>query len=48
MGKNPSERLQELIFGSSDKSESAKISSLEKSGLIKKIASNDNHLLTIL
>lgn len=38
MGKNPSERLQELIFGSSNKSESAKISSLEKSGLIKKIA----------
>ena len=38
MGNIPSERLQELIFGSSDKSESAKISSIEKSGLIKKIA----------
>ncbi len=38
MGKIPSSRLQELIFGSSDKLESAQISSLEKEGLIKKIA----------
>jgi hypothetical protein len=38
MAKIPSPRLQEVLFGSSDKAESAKISSLEKQGLIKKIA----------
>lgn len=38
MAKIPSARLQEILFGSSDKNASAKISSLEKQGLIKKIA----------
>jgi prophage maintenance system killer protein len=38
MGKIPSNRLQEVLFGSSDKSTSAQISSLEKQGLIKRIA----------
>jgi hypothetical protein len=38
MAKIPSPRLQEILFGSSNKTESAKVSSLEKHGLIRKIA----------
>ncbi|MBL7758208.1 MAG: Fic family protein, partial [Chitinophagaceae bacterium] len=38
MGKIQAPRLEEILFGSSDKSESAKISALEKAGTIKKIA----------
>lgn len=38
MGKIPEPRLEELLFGSSNKIESAKVSTLEKAGTIKKIA----------
>ena len=38
MAKIPSPRLQEILFGSSDKAESARIASLEKQGLIRKVA----------
>ena len=38
MGKIPSVRLQEVLFSSSDKRESAKVKALEKGGYIKKIA----------
>lgn len=38
MGKIPTARLEEILFGSSDKAESAQISALEKSGTIRKIA----------
>ena len=38
MEKNPPIHLREVLFGSSDKAESRKIASLEKKGIIKKIA----------
>jgi hypothetical protein len=38
MKKNPPIHLHEVLFGSSDKAESRKIASLEKKGIIKKIA----------
>jgi hypothetical protein len=38
MEKNPSIHLQEVLFGSADKTESKRIKSLEKQGLIRKIA----------
>ena len=38
MAKIPSPRLQEILFGSSNKLESARIKSLEKEGIIKNIA----------
>ena len=38
MGKIPAPRLEEILFGSSNKAESAKISALEKEGIIQKIA----------
>jgi prophage maintenance system killer protein len=38
MAKIPSGSLQEIFFGSSDKSKSAELNSLEKQGLINKIA----------
>jgi Fic family protein len=38
MGKIPAPRLEEILFGSADKGESARISSMEKKGVIRKIA----------
>ena len=38
MGKIPAPRLEEILFSSSDKAESAKISELGKKGIITKIA----------
>jgi len=38
VGKIPAPRLEEILFGSADKAESAKIGALEKKGTIRKIA----------